>query len=236
MSRLEVVDLRAGYGEVNVLGGVSLTLDRRASVALFGANGSGKSTLLRAISGMIPYRGSVRLDRKPVHGASTEALAALGLAHVPQGRGTFVSFSVEENLLLGGATIRRGDRRKSLERVYDLLPELKTRRRQMAGSLSGGEQQMLAVGRALMMRPRVLLLDELSFGLAPTVVARLFAALNRMRHETDLALLLVEQSPYICADIADVAILLEAGTTTLRTGISDPELPERLRRTHLAVA
>lgn len=235
MTCLAVDHLTAAYGEVQVLGGISITVDKGEAAALFGANGSGKSTLLRAINGLIPHRGEVRINGKSIYRLTAEMIAAQGVAHVPQGRGTFMSFTVDENLRLGGSTLHNRDVRIELDRVFTLLPELADRRGQIAGMLSGGEQQMLAVGRALMMRPKLMLLDEPSFGLAPKIVVRLFDALNRLRDATGLSFLLVEQNPELCAHFADSAHLLEGGRIAMSTSPDDPELRDRLKRSHMAL-
>ena len=236
MTRLVVDQLTAAYGEVEILSGISLKVEEGEAAALFGANGSGKSTLLRAINGLIPHGGRVKVDGKAVDSLAAEKIASLGVAHVPQGRGTFVHFTVDENLQLGGSTLPKRAVSSELERVYALLPELADRRGQTAGTLSGGEQQMLAVGRALMMRPRLMLLDEPSFGLAPRLIIRLFNALNRLRKDTTLSFLLVEQNPQLCAHFADGAYLLEGGRIAIASRPDDPELTARLKRSHLALA
>jgi branched-chain amino acid transport system ATP-binding protein len=160
MALLEVADLFAGYGAENVLRGVSFSVERGGITAILGANGAGKTTLLRAISGLLRRRGSIRFDGRPIEKSATEDIARLGVAHVPDGRGTFLDLTTEENLRIGAYTRKdRGAVAQDLERMFNYFPRLKERRRQQAGTLSGGEQQMLAVSRALMLRPRLLLLD-----------------------------------------------------------------------------
>ena len=210
---LEVKGLRAAYGATEVLHGIDLEVHEGEVTALLGANGAGKTTTLRAIcqfqvrtSGTINFRGQ-RVDSR-----STEHIAALGVGHVPDGRGTFLGMTAEENLLLGGHA--RQDRRQKaddMERMYSYFPRLKERRRQQAGTLSGGEQQMLAIARALMGRPALLLLDEPSFGLAPLIVKDIFEIMRRIRVEQNVAILLVEQNARIALELADNAYLLETG-------------------------
>src|SRR6266478_2621664 len=172
---LEVSGLHAAYGATRVIHGISFTMEEKAITALLGANGAGKTTTLRALCGLVKTEGEIRFGGERIDGRSTEDIARLGVAHVPDGRGTFLDLTTEENLRIGAYT--RKDRRavaQDLERMFSYFPRLKERRRQQAGTLSGGEQQMLAVSRALMLRPRLLLLDEPSFGLAPLVVEDIF--------------------------------------------------------------
>jgi len=181
-------------------------------VTLLGANGAGKTTTLRALCGMVRLSGEIQFDGRSLLGRATEDIVRLGIAHVPEGRGTFVRMTVEENLQLG-AMVRR-DRvaiSRDIEQVYAHFPRLKERRAQTAGTLSGGEQQMLAVGRALMLRPRLMLLDEPSFGLAPLIVEELFEILRRLNRELGVGMLIVEQNAALALDLADHAYLLEAG-------------------------
>src|SRR5205823_212963 len=176
------------------------------------ANGAGKTTVLRALCGMLRTRGAVRFDGRAIAGWATEDIVRLGIAHVPEGRGTFLRVTVEENLQLGAIT--RHDRAgiaADIERVYSHFPRLRERRNQQAGTLSGGEQQMLAVGRALMLRPRLMLLDEPSFGLAPLIVEELFEILREVNRETGVAMLVVEQKAALALELAEHAYLLETG-------------------------
>src|SRR5690348_10017637 len=201
---LEARGLAAFYGENQVLYGLDFALDEGNIVTLLGANGAGKTTTLRALCGMVRLSGEVRFDGKSLLGHATEDIVRLGIAHVPEGRGTFVRMTVEENLQLG-AMVRR-DRAAiatDIEQVYAHFPRLKERRAQTAGTLSGGEQQMLAIGRALMLRPRLMLLDEPSFGLAPLIVQELFAILRAVNRESGVSLLLVEQNAEIALEAAD---------------------------------
>ncbi|WP_322801258.1 ABC transporter ATP-binding protein [Thermoflexus sp.] len=213
--RLEVEDLEVTYGPVRALQGVSLRVDPGEVVAVIGANGAGKTTLLRAISGLLrPRSGRIRFDGHEITGWPPERIVALGLVQIPERRQLFHSMSVEDNLRLGAyLRLRRGERKaveEDLQRVFEIFPRLKERRRQVAGTLSGGEQQMLAIGRGLMARPRVLLLDEPSLGLAPLLVRELFRILRALR-EQGLTLLLVEQNARQALRIADRAYIMETG-------------------------
>jgi branched-chain amino acid transport system ATP-binding protein len=214
---LVVSDLRAGYGLSEVLDGTSLTVKAGTVVALIGANGAGKTTTMRAISGMIrPSKGSVTLEGRPVEQLSAARIARLGLAHSPEGRKVFGPLSVEDNLLLGAYRYLPnffGFQRRAaadLERVYKLFPRLAERKKQQAGTLSGGEQQMLAIGRALMARPKVMLLDEPSMGLAPVIVQEVFRTIARLKSE-GMTMLLVEQFAKMALAVADYGYVMERG-------------------------
>ncbi|WP_257308268.1 ABC transporter ATP-binding protein [Geothrix fuzhouensis] len=233
---LVVDDLHAGYGASEVLVGTSLTVKRGAVVALIGANGAGKTTTMRAISGLLrPSRGRVVLDGKEVQGLDPSRIARLGLAHSPEGRKVFGPLSVEDNLLLGAyARLPRffGFRSRAqadLDRIYELFPRLKDRARQSAGTLSGGEQQMLAIGRALMARPKVMLLDEPSMGLAPVIVQEVFRTIRRLKEE-GITLLLVEQFAKSALEVADYAYVMERGH------IAVEGTPEELGRNERVIA
>jgi branched-chain amino acid transport system ATP-binding protein len=211
-SLLEIGGLEAFYGQTQALFGVDLALAAGSITTILGANGAGKTTMLRAISGLVRTRGRISFDGRPLERSRPEAIARLGIAHVPDGRGTFQRLSVADNLKLG-AYVRR-DRpgcRADLERVEGYFPVLAERRRQQAGTLSGGEQQMLAIARALMLRPRLLLLDEPSFGLAPLVIRGIFEILGRINREDRVSMLLVEQNAELALELADHAHLLETG-------------------------
>ena len=208
---LHVEGLRAGYGPVEVLHGLDLTVREREIVVVLGANGAGKTTLMRAVSGTIPCRGVVQLAGQDIARSSPDRIVAAGVAQVPQGRGTFADLTVDDNLRVGGYT-RKDDLAGDLERWYTVFPRLAERRGQKAGSLSGGEAQMLAIARALMSRPRLLLCDEPSLGLAPMITRDVFGILKGLNEEEGLAVLLVEQNANIAMDIADRAYLLETGT------------------------
>jgi branched-chain amino acid transport system ATP-binding protein len=214
---LVVENLHAGYGTSKVLTGISLEVAKGRTVALIGANGAGKTTTMRAISGMLkPEKGRVLLDGKPVQGLDASRIARLGMAHAPEGRKVFGPLSTEDNLLLGAYSrlpLFFGFHAKSardLERVYDLFPLLRERRLQAAGTLSGGEQQMLAIGRALMANPKVMLLDEPSMGLAPVIVQEVFNTIRRLK-ASGITLLLVEQFAKSALEVADYAYVMERG-------------------------
>jgi branched-chain amino acid transport system ATP-binding protein len=207
---LELHALKAFYGQSEIVHGIDLAVEEGGMTVLLGANGAGKTTTLRAIFGMVRSEGEIlfagtRLDRR-----ATEDIAALGVAHVPEGRGTFIGLTVEENLRLGGYTrLRKAP--ANVERMYGYFPILADRRRQQGGALSGGEQQMLAIARALMMEPRLLVLDEPSFGLAPRVVEDIFKIVERIKKEESVSVLLVEQNANLALELADHAYLLETG-------------------------
>jgi branched-chain amino acid transport system ATP-binding protein len=231
---LEVHGLDAFYGEYQALDGVGFGLDSGQIRTLLGANGAGKTTVLRALTGMVRTAGEIRFDGKAISGRATEDIVRLGVAHIPEGRGTFLRVSVEENLQLGAMTRRdRAGIADDIERVYAHFPRLKERRRQQAGTLSGGEQQMLAVGRALMLRPRLMLLDEPSFGLAPLVVEELFAILRRLNEETGVAMLIVEQNAALALDLAEHAYLLETGRIVMDAPAAVIGADESIRRAYL---
>ena len=208
---LEVTDLEAGYGPVQVLRGMSFTVDAGEAVVILGANGAGKTTTIRAISGMIVTKGSVIVDGTSVGGKKPEEIVRRGVAHVPQGRGTFVDLTVEENLRLGAFTRKDADIAADMDHWYEVFPRLQERRDQVAGGMSGGEQQMLAIARAAMSRPRLLLLDEPSLGLAPLVTQELFRRLQVLNQEQGTALLVVEQNANLALGIAERGYVLEAG-------------------------
>jgi branched-chain amino acid transport system ATP-binding protein len=232
---LEARELHAFYGPTHVLHGVSFAIEPGGITALLGANGAGKTTTLRALCGMIATRGEVTLDGAPIRGRATEDIVRRGVAHVPEGRGTFAALSVDENLRLGAYTRRRdkGALGADLERVYRYFPRLKERHRQQAGTLSGGEQQMLAVSRALMMRPRLMLLDEPSFGLAPLLVQSIFEILRTINCEEKVAMLLVEQNAAQALDIADHAYVLETGRVMMSGTAQAVRSDEAIRRSYL---
>lgn len=235
MSALTVQDLTCGYGGAPVLHELNITVQQGGWVTVLGANGAGKSTLLRAISGLLPSTGVISLEGDDVTGRQPEDLAAKGLGHVPENRLVFPRLSVEENLKLGAWTDRR-DRDKKARRlrdVYDLFPRLEQRSSQAAGTLSGGEQQMLAVGRALMGGPRVLVLDEPSIGLAPKVIVEIFDALAHLRAERGLSLLLVEQNAALALEYADYAYVLERGRVSVEGEASSLRHDPRIEAAYL---
>jgi branched-chain amino acid transport system ATP-binding protein len=230
---LEVEGLEAGYGPLTVLRGVSFTVEEGRIVTILGPNGAGKTTTLRALSGMVRPRGRIVFDGKSVAGQRPERISRRGIAHVPEGRGTFPGLTVEENLRVGAYARRDGGAvAGDMERCYGYFPVLGERRRQPAGSLSGGEQQMLAVGRALMQRPRLMLLDEPSLGLAPIVTRGLFENLVRIVREEGTTLLLVEQNASLALRFADQAHVLEGGQIAL-SGDEAMRADESMRRSYL---
>ena len=234
MALLEVSDLCAFYGPVQALHGIGFTLEEGGITAVLGANGAGKTTTLRAISSMVRTTGAIRFDGQRIDGRPTSSLARLGIAHVPDGRGTIVELTTEENLRLG-AYVRRDKAgvADDLEVVFDLFPRLRERRAQQAGTLSGGEQQMLAIGRALMLRPRLLLLDEPSFGVAPLVVQEIYRVLRRINEERRVTVLLVEQNATLALGLASHAHLLEVGRTVLSDTTARLREDEAVRRSYL---
>ena len=232
---LEVKGLHAAYGATRVLHGIDIQMREGAITALLGANGAGKTTTLRALCQMmVSTTGSIELNGRRIDGKSTEDIARLGVAHVPDGRGTFQALTTEENLRLGAYTRRdKAEVAVDFEQVYSYFPRLKERRRQQAGTLSGGEQQMLAIGRALMLRPRLLLLDEPSFGLAPLIVKDIFQIMRRINQEQKVSILLVEQNASLALDIADSVYLMETGRMVLSGNPQDIRDNDAVRRTYL---
>ena len=231
---LEVEGLDAFYGENQALFGVDFAVDEGKVRTLLGANGAGKTTVLRALCGMVRTGGDIRFDGKRISGWATEDIVRLGIAHVPDGRGTFLRVSVEENLQLGAITRRgRAAIAQDIEQVYGHFPRLKERRLQQAGTLSGGEQQMLAVGRALMLRPRLMLLDEPSFGLAPLIVEELFEILHQVNREMHVAMLIVEQNAALALELAEHAYLLETGRVAMDAPAAVIGADESIRRSYL---
>jgi branched-chain amino acid transport system ATP-binding protein len=208
---LRVAGLHAGYGPVEVLHGLDMTVNEGEVVVVLGANGAGKTTTMRAISGLIARKGSVVFDGVEIVDATPDAIVRAGVAQVPQGRGTFVDLTVEDNLRIG-AYVRRDDASSDIERWFDVFPRLAERSTQKAGSLSGGEQQMLAIARALMCRPRLLLCDEPSLGLAPIITQEMFRILERLNKEEGTSILLVEQNAKLAMEIASRVYLLETGS------------------------
>src|SRR5258708_17502804 len=208
---LEAAGLRAYYGPRPVLHGLSFAVPEGGIATLLGANGAGKTTTLRALCKMIRVEGEIRFAGERIDGRATEDIVRLGIAHVPDGRGTFVDLTVEENLRVGAITRKDKGIADDFERVYGYFPRIKERRRQQAGTLSGGEQQMLAIARALMLRPRMLLLDEPSFGLAPLLVEEIFRIMRLINQQERVSILLVAQHPSLALDLADAAYLVETG-------------------------
>ncbi|MEJ8572311.1 ABC transporter ATP-binding protein [Microbaculum marinum] len=231
---LSVRGLEAWYGRIQALFGLDFEVAAGGVTTLLGANGAGKTTTLRALSGMIQTSGDILLADTPIRGKATEDIVRLGVAHVPEGRGTFTAMTVEENLQLGAMTRRdTGGIAEDIDRIYDYFPRLAERRRQQAGTLSGGEQQMLAISRALMLRPRLMLLDEPSFGLAPLIVEELFAILRRLKDEQGLSMLVVEQNASMALDLADEAYLMETGKLIMSGPAQQIGSDENVRRAYL---
>jgi branched-chain amino acid transport system ATP-binding protein len=231
---LETRELHASYGMTHVLHGVNFAIDEGGITTLLGANGAGKTTTLRALCGMVGTEGEIHFGGQRIDGRATEDIVRLGIAHVPDGRGTFANLSTEENLRLGAYT--RKDRaavETDLERVYGYFPRLKERRSQQAGTLSGGEQQMLAVSRALMLRPKLMLLDEPSFGLAPLIVKELFGILRAVNEKEHVSMLLVEQNAAMALDLATHAYLIETGRIVLSGKADDIKRDDSVRRAYL---
>ncbi|MGY4830328.1 ABC transporter ATP-binding protein [Sphaerotilaceae bacterium SBD11-9] len=231
---LQVRGLRAQYGQTKVLHGLDFDVKAGGITTILGANGAGKTTTLRAVCGMVKTQGEVLLGGERIDGRATENIVRMGVAHVPDGRGTFLTFTVEENLALGAYT--RKDRAEVLldyERMFTYFPRLKERRKQQAGTLSGGEQQMLAVSRALMLRPRLLLLDEPSFGLAPLVVQEMFEIFKAINQRDKISMLLVEQNASLALKLADHAYLLETGRVVISGTSESIRNDESVRRSYL---
>ena len=231
---LEVRNLHAQYGPTRVLHGLDFSVDDGGITTILGANGAGKTTTLRAVCGMIKTQGEVLLGGKRIDALPTESIVRQGVAHVPDGRGTFANLSVEENLKLGAYTRRdKGEVAADFDRIYAHFPRLKERSKQQAGTLSGGEQQMLAVSRALMLRPRLLLLDEPSFGLAPLVVQELFGIFDEINRVDKVSMLLVEQNAALALKLAHHAYLLETGRVVISGTSEEVRSNEAVRRSYL---
>ena len=231
---LAIKDLRSYYGQIQALHGITFSLTEGSVTTLLGANGAGKTTTLRAICNMVRSTGAIEFEGAPLTGRSTENIVRLGIAHVPQGRGTFTTMTVEENLQLGA--ISRKDRVgivADIERMYEHFPVLKERYAQQAGTLSGGEQQMLAVARALMLRPRLMLLDEPSFGLAPLVVRDLFKILGKINREDKVTILVVEQNAQLALELADQAYVIETGRIVMSGAAKEIANNEDVRKSYL---
>ncbi|MGJ4950802.1 ABC transporter ATP-binding protein [Bradyrhizobium sp. HKCCYLS20291] len=230
---LNVKDLRAYYGQVQALHGLSFSLNEGSLTTLLGANGAGKTTTLRAICNMVRSTGAIEFDGKPLNNKSTESIVRFGIAHVPQGRGTFTTMTVEENLQLGAITRTDKAISSDIERMYGYFPKLKERHTQQAGTLSGGEQQMLAVARALMLRPRLMLLDEPSFGLAPLIVRDLFGILGKINREEKVSILVVEQNAQLALELADKAYVIETGRIVMSGAAKEIAQDENVRKSYL---
>jgi branched-chain amino acid transport system ATP-binding protein len=232
---LEVSQLQVGYGKSRVLDEVSFHIDRAELVALLGANGAGKSTLLRCVSGLVrPWKGEIRFEGQRVDGLPPDRIVRIGIAHCPEGRRVFPEMSVAENLRMG-AYVRSGDWQHAREWILDLFPRLGERQAQMAGTLSGGEQQMLAIGRALMSKPKLLLLDEPSLGLAPVLVEQVFEVVEEISRREHITTLLVEQNASAALRIADRGYVLEGGRFVTEGRGNDLLGKEEVRSAYLGI-
>jgi len=234
MALLDVRGLHAQYGWTKVLHGIDFAVEEGGITTILGANGAGKTTTLRAVCGMVRTAGEIRFAGERVNGHATEDLVRLGIGHAPEGRGTFVNLTVEENLRLGAYARRGGGSvADDLERVYGYFPVLAQRKKQTGGTLSGGEQQMLAVARALMLRPRLLLLDEPSLGLAPLVVREIFRIVRTINREERVSVLLVEQNAAVALGLADHAYLMETGRVVMSGPAAELRQNDAIRRAYL---
>ena len=234
MTLLELQDVTASYGPVQVLDGVSLAVPDNGAVGILGANGAGKTTTLRAISGTVRTGGRIVFDGKDIRGLRPDQVAALGIAHVPEGRGTLGDLTVRDNLRVG-AYLRKDKQgvERDIEYVLDLFPNLQNRIRSNASALSGGEQQMLAVGRAIMSKPRLLLLDEASLGLAPSTAKNVYDAIRRLRVESGIAMVVVEQNANLALDLVESAAVLETGRIVLTGTSAELKGMDEIRRAYL---
>ena len=230
---LEVVGLHAGYGQVEVLQGIDLHVDEGEVVVVLGANGAGKTTTMRAIAGAIPCRGKVKFRGDDLTDDDAAAVVRAGIAQVPQGRGTFVDLTVEDNLRIGAYSRKDDEVALDIDKWYEVFPRLAQRRTQRAGTLSGGEQQMLAIARAMMSRPTLLLCDEPSLGLAPIIVQEVFAILGRLNRDDGLSVLVVEQNANLAMEIAHRAYVLETGTIALSGDADTIRNDDALRQAYL---
>jgi branched-chain amino acid transport system ATP-binding protein len=234
MNMLEIKDLNVFYGAVHAIKGISISVEQGELVSLIGANGAGKTTTLHAISGLIPVSsGTIELDGKNLVKTSPDKIISLGLAHVPEGRHVFARMTVEENLRMGAYIIKDSAKiNENLETVYKHFPRLKERRKQLAGTLSGGEQQMLATGRALMTDPKIVLMDEPSMGLSPLLVKEIFAIIQQL-HESGITILLVEQNAKMALAVSDRAYVLETGKISMSGKASQLAEDDRVRKAYL---
>ena len=235
MGLLEVNNIHTFYGNIHALKGVSFEVDSGEIIALIGSNGAGKTTTLRTISGLMePREGHVVYDGEEISSARADTLVAKGISMVPEGRGVFAKLTVEENLDMGAYTRRDGGIKDDMKGMYDLFPRLQERRRQVAGTLSGGEQQMLAIARALMSKPRLLLLDEPSMGLAPVLVDGVFDTIQRVASE-GVTILLVEQNAHMALQIADRGYVLQSGEVAISDTAENLQQNETVQKTYLGI-
>jgi branched-chain amino acid transport system ATP-binding protein len=231
---LEVKALKAYYGATQSLYDVNFEIPSGGITTLLGANGAGKTTTLRAICNMVRTNGAIHFDGKNITGMATEEIVRLKIAHVPEGRGTFTALTVDENLRIAAYTRKnKAEVRAELDRIFDYFPRLRERIQQQAGTLSGGEQQMLAIARALMLKPRLMLLDEPSFGLAPLIVLEIFRILRRINEEEKVSILLVEQNAALALDLASHAYVLETGRVVMSGPSSAVKEDENIRKSYL---
>ncbi len=235
MTLLEVAELRAGYGPVQVLHGVDFSVNEGEVVVILGANGSGKTTTLRALSGILPARGTVRFEGRSIGGQRPEKTAQGGIAHVPQGRGTLTDLTVEENLRLGAYCRRDSRVDRDVGYWYEVFPRLGDRRTQPGGSMSGGEQQMLAIARAMMSNPKLLLLDEPSLGLAPIITQELFRVLSKLNASDGLSMLVVEQNAGLALGIATRGYVLESGSIAVSGSAAELAADDDVRKAYLGI-
>ena len=236
MALLEVDDIHTYYGNIHALKGVSLAVEQGEIVTLIGGNGAGKTTTLNTISGILrPRTGTVRLDGNDLAKVAPHRIVALGVVQVPEGRRTFARLTVEENLKMGGYTVSKADVDDGVLRAYEMFPRLRERRTQVAGTLSGGEQQMLAMGRALMSKPKVLLLDEPSMGLAPVLVDAIFDTIRRL-HAEGTTILLIEQNARMALQVADRGYVIESGGILLTDTAENLQENEEVQNSYLGIA
>jgi branched-chain amino acid transport system ATP-binding protein len=235
MTLLQVTGLRAGYGAVRVLTGIDFTVDEGEVVVILGANGAGKTTTLRAVCGMIDAEGEVVFDGRNVAGRRSDQIAQAGIGHVPQGRGTIVDLTVDDNLRVGAYRRRDREVASDIEHWYDVFPRLGERRSQQAGSMSGGEQQMLAIARAMMARPKLVLLDEPSLGLAPLITQELFRRLGDLNRDHGVSMLIVEQNASLALGIARRGYVLETGGIVVAGSADELANNDDVRRAYLGI-
>ncbi|MEM1163756.1 MAG: ABC transporter ATP-binding protein [Pseudomonadota bacterium] len=232
---LKVENLEASYGELRVLRGISFEVEEGGVTTLLGANGAGKTTTLRALCGMVRRSGTIELEGRDISRTATEDIVRVGVAHIPEGRGTFTTLTTEENLHLGAMARpnNRDEIEADIQKAFDFFPRLRERRNQQAGTLSGGEQQMLAIARALMLRPKLMLLDEPSFGLAPLITKQIFDILGELNRDTGASMLLVEQNASLALGLADQAYLIETGEIVMSGEAAAIREDESIRAAYL---